>query len=759
MAPSPGAFPASSPSSVPFHEVAAAMTSRHTCAHYSCLFVALLLLLPVGAAVAQQAFDAKVVGRWAEGPITSVTTDGSIAYVASGATVRIMDFTDPSQPVSLASVTSPSSVTRLVLNRNRLLVETDGDRHAFVDVSTPATPEVLYAISYQRDGIVSGNYLFSADGRGIDVLDLSRGGAPYFTEVARSFFDRPDNLALTGSTLLARVGSTLHLLDATDPASLQPLSQIELAEGTVTLPHPDPTVDGHAYIGIDDTLHVYDLSDASNPTHVAQVAAPAEGTIRHVLIEGDAVYVVTDGHVQTLDVATPASPSETAATEYVMSYPWDAAVSGDLFFAALHRDGLDVVDIAAPSAPALVHTVTAPPTPRHLATADDLVFAVVDTVLYVVDVTDPAAPTAHGPIAVPYTQAMLLRGDRLYIASGEALHILDLSTPSQPSEVGVYHHGDDTGLARLALQDDYAYLMLSGTGITTQLHVVDVSDPTAPARTGLYNTMGGWSGASTIVVNGDVAYFNASGDVTAVDVSDPTNPEWIDRYSNMAAGIVDNSGGRPEMTADHGYLFIPSRDQIDVVDTTDPTALVVRATVELDDDVEAIAVEGDALYAYTRIGFSGPGIVAIDVSDPANPVQAGTLLLDSDVSAGAFAADSTRLYLNGGSDGLFILDVASSLVAVDRPPGTAPASLALEPAFPNPFTRATTLRYDLPEAADVRLTVYDALGREVSVLVDQQQAAGRYAATLDGTSLSTGVYLYHLDAGEHQAAGRVVLVR
>ena len=84
---------------------------------------------------------------------------------------------------------------------------------------------------------------------------------------------------------------------------------------------------------------------------------------------------------------------------------------------------------------------------------------------------------------------------------------------------------------------------------------------------------------------------------------------------------------------------------------------------------------------------------------------------------------------------------------------TRPEAFALADNFPNPFNPATTIKYELPQAADVELTVYNVVGQAVRTLVAEYQSAGRYAVEWDATndsghSLSSGLYFYRLQAGE-----------
>ncbi|MEM1044232.1 MAG: T9SS type A sorting domain-containing protein, partial [Bacteroidota bacterium] len=79
-------------------------------------------------------------------------------------------------------------------------------------------------------------------------------------------------------------------------------------------------------------------------------------------------------------------------------------------------------------------------------------------------------------------------------------------------------------------------------------------------------------------------------------------------------------------------------------------------------------------------------------------------------------------------------------------------------AFPNPLRSETTIRYALAETAEVRLAVYDVLGRQVALLAEGRQEAGPHAATFDARGLATGTYVYRLQVGESVQTGRLTVV-
>ena len=94
-----------------------------------------------------------------------------------------------------------------------------------------------------------------------------------------------------------------------------------------------------------------------------------------------------------------------------------------------------------------------------------------------------------------------------------------------------------------------------------------------------------------------------------------------------------------------------------------------------------------------------------------------------------------------------------------------PASYALHQNHPNPFNPATVVSYQLPATSDVKLVVYDLLGREVSVLVNERQTQGYYVVRFEGRALSSGVYLCRLmyvgrtPSEQGTVARKMVLVR
>jgi hypothetical protein len=91
--------------------------------------------------------------------------------------------------------------------------------------------------------------------------------------------------------------------------------------------------------------------------------------------------------------------------------------------------------------------------------------------------------------------------------------------------------------------------------------------------------------------------------------------------------------------------------------------------------------------------------------------------------------------------------------------GNVPATYSLSQNYPNPFNTTTVVGYQLPVASDVKLVVFDLLGREVSVLVNERRETGVHEVKFDGSGLSSGVYFYQLHGGDFVQTRRFLLVR
>jgi hypothetical protein len=101
----------------------------------------------------------------------------------------------------------------------------------------------------------------------------------------------------------------------------------------------------------------------------------------------------------------------------------------------------------------------------------------------------------------------------------------------------------------------------------------------------------------------------------------------------------------------------------------------------------------------------------------------------------------------------------SQRVAISNTKNTIPLEFNLHQNYPNPFNPSTNIRFDIPEDADVKIVVYDILGKEVQILADEFKWAGSYEINFDANSFSSGTYFYSLEAGDFKSIKKMVLVK
>ncbi len=88
-----------------------------------------------------------------------------------------------------------------------------------------------------------------------------------------------------------------------------------------------------------------------------------------------------------------------------------------------------------------------------------------------------------------------------------------------------------------------------------------------------------------------------------------------------------------------------------------------------------------------------------------------------------------------------------------------PATFVLRQNYPDPFNPGTTIEFELPEASQVTLNVYDVVGRLVAALIDERREAGVHQVRFDGSNLASGVYFYRLQAGSYVSTRKLLLLR
>ena len=79
--------------------------------------------------------------------------------------------------------------------------------------------------------------------------------------------------------------------------------------------------------------------------------------------------------------------------------------------------------------------------------------------------------------------------------------------------------------------------------------------------------------------------------------------------------------------------------------------------------------------------------------------------------------------------------------------------------YPNPFNPTTTIQFNIPERTNVKLTVYDMLGREIQTLINNALSSGFYNLNFNGSNLPSGIYFTRLEAGKFISVKKILLIK
>ena len=110
-------------------------------------------------------------------------------------------------------------------------------------------------------------------------------------------------------------------------------------------------------------------------------------------------------------------------------------------------------------------------------------------------------------------------------------------------------------------------------------------------------------------------------------------------------------------------------------------------------------------------------------------------------------------------DGTIMKTTTGGFVSVSNLGNEIPSEYKLHQNYPNPFNPTTNIRFDIPRSTQIKLIIYDALGREVATLINEKLSAGSYEVDWNGSGYPSGVYFYKLETETFKQTKRMVLLK
>ncbi len=579
------------------------------------------------------------------GNVLDVDFKNSVAYLSSAENgVHTVDVTDPLTPRLLGTLKTPGFVTKAVDSGKSLYLNTIFGVTQ-LDITLPGAPIIQAAADNMQTMLAHhGSLLYELNSGG--VLRIFDASTPRTPQPAGTLYlsGYSFDLALDETGRLACVMNSEHgllLIDVSAPSSPAILSTLDI-DGNLCRLHK-----GHVYVYpsyntlASAAVHVIDATDPRNPKPGIEI--PFDNIVSDILMDGDRMYVISNGALIAYDLTDPAKPL-LARTIDTIGTVYNAYIRNNIALvlsgsAPIYLRLLDLSDLSNP-----VELGTLPFSSNGPITVDGSIAYIVgypstsiDLKLYAIDITDLTQPSLIASTSFPqrrdlppFPRNIAAINDTVYLAGWfMGLLSFDVSNPSQPAFAGARTSPIFT-LTDIAAAGNHVYV----ADVTAPIPIIDFSNPGEPVFTGMADS-GAANYATVLATRDDFLYTANGGRFNTYDLSNPNQP------SKIGSVDINLDNAEPYTMTLHGNLVvITSYDEarVSFIDITNPAQPTVAGTSPLLSRGYRLASVGGKLYVATAAG-----VHIINTSDPAQAYLEAVI-------PGAYtavAADGDYLFLGG----------------------------------------------------------------------------------------------------------------
>jgi hypothetical protein len=579
--------------------------------------------------------------------------------------------------------------------------------------------------------------------------------------------------------------SGVRVIDFEDPANPSEVSTLLVPDGAVVL----EARAGYLFIGARTAgIRIADISDPQNPFEVG--AYELNGSFAQNFRVCDSLLYVAfaESGLVVVNVADPTNPIRLSSSFGADWFMNDLAISGDFAYVIIENPmQIKVIDVSDPEQPVLTSTYRPPQGMSfyNIAARGNRCYTVLEQSdprggLLVIDVSDPASPTAVGSFHLPSWTESVVTADMLAFAGtqGGGVQVLDISDPSSIVMLG--ETGDTSRVGRLFVDLPYVYAAVYNGGDYFQ--VIDVSDPRHPVIVGSIDSLGNGhdvvvrsglayvsvgeylrvidvsvptqptqvarlklpSGAFGLDLSGDYCYVaDWYGGIQVVDVSSPSDPHIVGSYPTQCAAAVDIVvRGQYAYYSDAGGFGI-----LDVSDPTQPTSVFYQLFVP---PVQSWGIDAMFTMVFVALGDSGLGVY--DATDPAHPVLTGY-----------YRTPYWAYHVSVRDDVAYVADLAGFCIieylgqGVEENEGSVLSPREMK-AIGTIVANSLALELDAL-GGRYEVAVMDVTGRARLSTSLTAREAGQGRVTLDVSRLPAGVYFVEVRGQSRRRLGKVLLAR
>ncbi|MDP8238093.1 MAG: T9SS type A sorting domain-containing protein [Candidatus Hatepunaea meridiana] len=702
------------------------------------------------------------------------------AYIAAGVSgLQIVDISDQHQMKLKGSFNqNPGYVQNILLKDDIAFLLSDRDLIA-VDISNPANPyqlsridinvtigEIVYGNALIGDLAISGDYLYVGTAEnGVKIIDIS---------------DNSD---------LKEVG----VFEEGPFADLITSILVDDIYLYVAKYRNDP------FNGIG-RISVYAIANPTNPVLIGQQSSQLEmDYIQRLVIEGDYLYVITDYHLDILDISSPGNIITVG--EMSLQNATDLIIDGDFAYITVW-DGIRIVDISNPYSPEYFSVIETTSLPKCIDMDERLfiggVFSSAKGIggLEMFDISIPDEAASLDYINKPNNVFDLAIIDNLAIVLSDCLKIVDVSNPTNPTLLNsIYIQNGDS--KQFEANDEIAFIAANETinyRHKFNCYLFDLSNPLYPRLISSLVDYG-WEYATSVCISDNFAYVSGissretDGKLFIFDLTDLESPRYAGVFTTDDYGVDD-------VDVKNGYAFLATNDAFRIIDVRNPENIVEVGNIvyQIGERLWSVSVNSDR--AYVSASIEGRNrLDLIDISDYTDPFKVSSISLSSYLLTGDITTKGDTVYISDFLDGVIIFDWSDPMNPIEigyyDTPGltasikvqdnllyladathlgiywfgdlpdrfTVPEKFEFYAPYPNPFNSIIRFTYDLPLNSHVSLKLYDITGRRVLTVEEGNRQAGIHSSVLNASKLASGVYFVRLETSDRLFTTKVILIR
>ncbi|NUN10071.1 MAG: T9SS type A sorting domain-containing protein [Ignavibacteriaceae bacterium] len=691
-----------------------------------------------------------------EGESKAVFAAGSLVFYGLGNKVQIVSYTNPSTPVKIASVVVTDVVEDLVrtsIGGTQYVVAVGGSRMWLINVQNPTAPSLVANVEVAPGTTVEGcatggTYAYlAAGGGGLKIYNIATPASPSLV-ASLDTLEYCESAVVSGQYLYVAAGSRSHIVDISNPAAPVYTGFIPGYGGY----HQYMNVrSGYAYIcDYDAGLQVVNVSNPANPVNVTTV--PSGYRTARIVFDGNYGYVaVGDSGVWIYNVANPASPvlaakaqtTGRAASLYYGAITVGGVPTGHIYVSNRNpAPGLSAINVSNPLSPVTSSFLAAVAAPSGTAYIpyyhnDKVYVAYGSAGLRIIDVSNPNNLTLLGTANLGGdSRAVVASGNYAYVAARDSgVYIVDVTNSAAPVKVKTIK---TTRARGISIKGSIVYVAASDSGAG----MIDISNPGNPVFVGY---AGNGVYGENIAVDGNVLGLTDYSSITFYDLTNPTAPVIKGSITGLTVG---NEG----FAISGSHAYIPDGDSLKIYNISNLMAPAFVSKVKTGGYGYMASVDGN----YCYVASEGTGVRAIDISNPAAAFEAG--YYDGVPQSRGLTTNGKFIYVSEKTDGLTAYS-NDLITSVKEDPSLLPDGIVLYQNYPNPFNPSTKISVELKDRADVLLEIINPLGQEVKTLWRGELPAGLSTIEFDGSSVPSGLYFYRLSSNGNSVTRKMMLLK